>query len=517
MLANACRFLFSAVLLAMLSLPALAEKRVALVIGNSAYKNASELKNPKHDAEALTALLKTVGFDVVKGTDLSYEGMRSALREFVYKLENADVAMLFYAGHGLQVNGRNYLVPVNADLKRELDLEFEAMRLDTILQHMETGAKTNLVFLDACRDNPLARNLARDMGARSNAIGKGLARVESGIGTLVAFATQPGNVAYDGEGDNSPFTTGLLKHIPTPGLDVALVMRLVRQDVIDQTGGTQVPWDNSSLTKPFVCKTSVAEKPAAAKVPDPQPNILVPKADPTAIELAFWQSASKQGTVEAFKVYLQRFPEGAFAPLAELQIKSLEKDKGGDAVKTSDDADKKVANLGNTRVVSVEPAATPPASEPVAADPRALATALQEELKRVGCDPGAIDGVWGPQATGALKEFGEHAKIQLSALEPTQVIIDMVKGKTDRVCPLTCSALQVLEGDKCVPKTCGAGLTLTGTGACIKVQPRPAPRVQAPRPPAAPRAAPSRPSGGSSCIIRGTGGSAGDGFSCGTQ
>ncbi len=233
-----------------------AAKRVALVIGNSDYESAPVLNNPKYDAEAISAVLTKLGFDVVKGIDLTHVDFARIVGQFRKKLKGADVGLFFYAGHGLQVNGSNYLAPVDAVLDDETSLDFETVPLRLILKLMERMTKTNLVFLDACRDNPLARNLARGMGTRSTAIGTGLARVESGLGTLITFATQPGNVALDGDGVNSPFATGMLKHMETPGLDVALVMRRVREDVIKATSGSQVPWSNSSLTGSSYSTTS---------------------------------------------------------------------------------------------------------------------------------------------------------------------------------------------------------------------------------------------------------------------
>src|SRR5262249_10208564 len=161
--------------------------------------------------------------------------------------EKADVALVFYAGHGLQVNGRNYLVPVDGKLDKESDLLFQAVPLDVIQGLMEQSQRTNIMILDACRDNPLARNLARSMGTRSAGIGRGLGQTQAGIGTLIVYATQPGNVALDGEGKDSPFTTALLAHLETPGLEVRQVFTRVRQSVIQSTKGKQVPWDSSSL------------------------------------------------------------------------------------------------------------------------------------------------------------------------------------------------------------------------------------------------------------------------------
>src|SRR5882757_716525 len=183
----------------LLVLPAAAEKRVALVVGNSAYVHANPLPNPVNDAGDMAKALTEVGFEVILGLDTSKAAFDAKVRDFARALERADVAVFFYAGHGLQASGKNYLVPVDASLQVERDLDFEAVSIDFVLKQMELEreGKTNVVFLDACRDNPLARNLARSMGTRSASIGRGLAPVESGVGTLISFSTQPGNVALD--------------------------------------------------------------------------------------------------------------------------------------------------------------------------------------------------------------------------------------------------------------------------------------------------------------------------------
>jgi len=192
--------------------------------------------------------LRKIGFEVVEGIDLTRAGMTDKIRDFSHKLEGADLALFFYAGHGLQVGGRNYLVPIDAKLDRPGDLALDTVDVAVVLAQMEAEKRVNLVFLDACRDNPLARTLARSLGStRSTSVGVGLATIQSAIGTMIAYATQPDNTALDGEGRNSPFTTALLKHIATPGVDISTVMRRVRADVIASTKERQVPWDHSSL------------------------------------------------------------------------------------------------------------------------------------------------------------------------------------------------------------------------------------------------------------------------------
>lgn len=265
----------------------LAADRVALVIGNGAYQSATRLANPANDATDIAKALRTIGFDVVEGVDVDRRTMEVRIREFSRKLPDAKVALFFYAGHGMQVAGKNYLVPVDAKLEQAGDLALDTVDVHVVLQQMESQKRVNLVFLDACRDNPLARSLAKSFGSsRSGAVGQGLASIQSAIGTMIAFATQPDNVALDGNGRNSPFTTALLKHIHTPGLDISVMMRRVRTDVLAATGERQVPWDHSSLTDavtlvpgdlasaavatPAVAKTvAAAPAPVAALKPAP--------------------------------------------------------------------------------------------------------------------------------------------------------------------------------------------------------------------------------------------------------
>jgi uncharacterized caspase-like protein len=321
--------------LALAATPALAETRVALVIGNAAYKHAPALANPKNDAEAMAASLRRLKFEVLAGTDLDKAAMDKLLRAFAGKLETADVALVFYAGHGLQVHGRNYLVPVDGKLDKESDLGFEAVSLDFIQQLMEQQRRTSIMILDACRDNPLARNLARTMGTRSTGIGRGLAQTQSGLGTLIVYATQPGNVALDGpDGGNSPFTGALLKHMETPGLEIRQVLTRVRQGVIQATREKQVPWDSSSLTGDFY----FAAAPAARETPPPPAETKPPAATPPAAtdtpqprgpapdqETVFWQSIQNSKNAADYKAYLEKYPNGTFAALAKIRLAEIEK------------------------------------------------------------------------------------------------------------------------------------------------------------------------------------------------
>ncbi|MBN9669216.1 caspase family protein [Roseibium aggregatum] len=224
-------------------------KRVALVIGNSAYENTTPLPNPKNDATRLMESLKRLGFTVVLGLDQSKAAMESTVRSFVRNIQDADVALFFYAGHAMQLDGRNFLIPTDARLEDATAVDFETIELATILNYMNAPGRLSIALLDACRDNPLSRRFRNF--TRSSA-GRGLAAPQAGDGNiLIGYATAPGEVALDGEGDNSPFTEALLKHIETPDLEIEIMMKRVKADVYSTTRGSQSPWHNSALRREF--------------------------------------------------------------------------------------------------------------------------------------------------------------------------------------------------------------------------------------------------------------------------
>ena len=311
-----------------LAVPAAAfsEKRVALVIGNSAYQHVPRLANPKNDAADMAAKLEGLGFEVIHGEDLSLSAMRDTARKFISKLSDANLSLFFYAGHGLQVNGSNYMAPIDAKLASFNDLDFETMPMDLIVTAMERNTLVNLVFLDACRDNPLAENLARSMGSRSGAVGRGLAKLGTGVGSLIAFATQPGNVALDGDGRNSPFTTALLKHLGTPGQDITRELVLVRRDVLEATGGKQVPWDNSSLTTEIILNPQILSD--QTEVPEASATVQSNSEIAGMAEVTFWNSIKDSSDTAYFIAYLKQFPSGQFAEIARLKIGDIEKSRG---------------------------------------------------------------------------------------------------------------------------------------------------------------------------------------------
>ncbi len=302
-----------ALTLVLFALPAWAEKRVALVIGNGAYKLGT-LKNPPNDARLISKTLRGLGFEVIERTNLTGIGMKRAISEFGTKLSNAGedaVGMFFYAGHGVQAKGNNYLLPTDVELQRESDLELFAVRANWVLGQMEeAGNRVNLVVLDACRNNPFTRSWKRS-------VTRGLARMEAPRGTLIAYATRPGDVAVDGRGDNSPYTKAFAKAIKTPGLTLSDVFIDTRNAVMEETNDEQVPWEEGGLTSRFYFAGNPGGNPQVASV---QPKAAV---DEKALDLAFWNSVKDSKAVAGFEAYLSQYPDGAFTALAKYRIASL--------------------------------------------------------------------------------------------------------------------------------------------------------------------------------------------------
>ncbi|HEY0848368.1 MAG TPA: caspase family protein [Bradyrhizobium sp.] len=283
--------------------PAFAEKRIALVIGVSAYQQVPQLPNPARDAEAMVALFKKAGFDVVVSKrDLGVAELRRTIREFSETSRDADIAVVYYAGHGIEVDGTNYLVPADARLVSDFDIEDETISLDRVLKALDPTKRLKLVILDACRDNPFARTMKRSVASR--AIGRGLAKIEPAMSdTLVAYAAKAGAVAADGDGQNSPFAIALVKHIAEPGLDLRIALGRVRDDVLKATANRQEPFVYGSLGGDTMSLVPPAAKPA----------------DPDAEARVHYELAAQVGTKEAWDSFVAKHPNGFFADLARMQ------------------------------------------------------------------------------------------------------------------------------------------------------------------------------------------------------
>lgn len=319
--------LLSLICMALTATAARADRRVAFVVGNGAYKNVAALPNPSIDAKAVAGALRNVGFEVVEGTNLTRDKMTERLLDFGKKAQGADIAVFFYAGHGIAISGTNYLLPIDADIKSEMDVKLgAAINIDLTLDQTMGDAKVKLVFLDACRDNPFAAKIKANSATRSVSVQTGLAEMKSGEGTLIAFATGPGQTALDGtEGGNSPFTRALLANITKPGVEIQQAMTQVRAQVNEETNKGQLPWGHTNLIGAVYLNGAPAPGAAAAAGPAQQQVALAPNAE---VEVEFWRSIKDSNKAEEFRAYLTNYPNGQFRSLAQSRVASLEQGGG---------------------------------------------------------------------------------------------------------------------------------------------------------------------------------------------
>ena len=345
-----------------------ADKRVAFVVGNGNYKNVAALPNPPIDAKAMAAVLRNVGFEVVEGTNLTRDTMTERLLEFGKKAQGADVAVFFYAGHGIAISGSNYLLPVDADIKSEMDVKLgAAINIDLTLDQTMSDAKVKLVFLDACRDNPFAAKIKSNTSAtRSVSVGSGLAEMKSGEGTLIAFATGPGQTALDGTGGgNSPFTRALIDNITQPGIEIQQAMTKVRAEVNEQTNKGQLPWGHTNL----IGSVYLNPAPAAAASTSAAPAAVASTSGNTDVELEFWRSIKDSNKPEELNAYLSSYPNGQFKSLALSRIASL--------------GDPAASNAPQTRnLTSVDPATFNAESNQVTEDQIGLDKGQRRDVQR---------------------------------------------------------------------------------------------------------------------------------------
>ncbi len=505
------RFFLAAVLF-LLAQPAFAEKRVALVLSNSAYQNVAPLTNPVNDGTVMAATLKDAGFDVVDfRRDLPAAETRRALRDFADRARDADIAVVYYAGHGIEVDGANYLIPVDAKLERDTDVYDEALSLDRILITIEPVRKLRLVILDACRDNPFAKSMKRTVASR--AIGQGLAKIEpTSPNMLIAYSAKAGSTAADGDGKNSPFTIALSKHLTTPGLDVRRAFGFVRDDVLRSTGNRQEPFVYGSLGG-----EDVPLVPAPAKAAQP--------SAPTAQSEARrdYELALQVGNRSALNAFLAQYPDGFYASLAKLQLDKIAAEEARVAAtekarlaererarlvaegaqkaqQAKADADAKAAEQARlaaekakqiaqdqaaaaeqkraaTETVPSDNAAAAPATADKrmnlaalnAGSPQAdVAKSVQAELRRVGCLTGATDGEWNASSQRSLTLFNRYAGTKLDAKVANLDTLDAIKLKSSRVCPLVCERGFRADGDHCSKIGCAEGSFLNDDNECEK-------------------------------------------------
>ena len=425
-----------------------ASERVALVIGNAAYAHAPALANPLNDAADAGAALGRLGFAVTRLENVGDAEMRRGLKEFTRAASASEVAVVFYAGHGIEVDGRNFLVPVDAQLASDQDVEFEAVPLELVSRAVERASGFRLVILDACRENPFAASMQRTGATRS--IGRGLARVEPSGETLVAYAAKGGTVASDGAGRNSPYSEALLRHLEEPGLEVGLMFRKVRDAVLAMTGGRQEPFVYGSLSSRGVYfipptgtehdaagtiggGTAATSTAGSASVSDRMAaEQLAAKRLTLERELLFWRSIKDSEEPADFRAYLGRYPGGEYEALARNRLERLER-----ALQEQAPREVSVSVAAIAPTLESQELMRPPA--PAVSSPETMESSLglerlerrriQQGLASLGFDPGPADGLFGRSTRGAIELWqasrggeatgyldAESAKVLLAAL-----------------------------------------------------------------------------------------------------
>jgi caspase domain-containing protein len=276
-----------------------AEQRVALVIGNGAYRSVPELRNSRNDADDVSEQLRRLGFTVIDGRDLDRSGMQAALGRFAQRLKGADAGLVYYSGHGLQVNGQNFLVPVDLKMDDGAFTPFEMVKVDDVVEALSYTDGVRLLVLDACRDNPFATSLAQNKGSRGAGVTRGLAKIERSQGMLIAYSTQPNAVAADGNGRNSPFTAALVREMQVPGVEVATVFRRVAVNVNRETAGAQTPELSVSLLQDFYL-------------------------NPQESDISAWQKLGPSATIDGLKAFISRFPTSVMVDAARARLEAIE-------------------------------------------------------------------------------------------------------------------------------------------------------------------------------------------------
>jgi peptidoglycan hydrolase-like protein with peptidoglycan-binding domain len=439
---------------------ALAEKRVALVVGNSTYQHAPALANPTRDGKAIAEMLQKSGFDVVTAEyNLDIVAFKRVVRKFEDVAATSDIAVVYYAGHALQIEGANYLVPVDAAWTDDRDAEDEAVTLERLVESVDGAKRLRIVILDACRDRPFSFTAKHE---RTEALvgGKsGLGAAEpTTIDTLIAYAAKAGSIEVEGDGDHTPFTKALIDNIFVPGLDIRLAFGRVRDAVLKSTGSKQEPFVYGSLGATNMSLVAITSK--NAEVGGDERD---------------YQLVERIGSVRAWQVFIAQHPTGTYADLARQQIAKLSvsdaaNEPQAQAAAQAAASPAETAKPEAEKVASAEaakPSAPPqaPAKEQVAAvepanpapssaapqDNRDLVRKAQQELARLGCYSGAVDGALGPGTAGALLDYQNARGAKATGeVKVTDDLVTQLTKQSSRVCPLVCGAGKVAQGEQCV-------------------------------------------------------------------
>lgn len=456
---------------------ALAEKRVALVVGNAAYQNTARLTNPGNDAEDMAAALTRVGFEVIFERDVSKRSMEQALARFARTAHQADVALFYFAGHGLQHRGVNYLMPVDAKLEDEFSLNFEMTRMEDVLASLGQAQGIKILVLDACRRNPLVEQLARTETTRDFLATRGLARLDATRGMVVAYSTQADQIATDGTGRNSPFTAALVSQIDQPGLEIGALFRRVAADVHRATKGQQLPELSVSLLGEFYFSRIATDSEAWADLrgvddPDRFRAFLkqYPKS-PLAVDIRDRLAAVER--VERERQAREQAERDRIARAAREQaareqaaLEKAERERLARDKQEREQAQQAAAAQPETQIALLTPPSEP-APRPAPLTGGALLQEIKQELARVGCYGGTVDDRWSTAATrSSVQKFVKYARLPSTPSEPGMGFLESIRGQPGRVCPLECNPRQVEVGGQCVAKTCPVGATLGREGTC---------------------------------------------------
>lgn len=441
-----------------------AAKRVALVIGNDAYREVAKLEKAVNDANAMAATLSEIGFEVIRATNVTRREMNRNIQLFASKLDLGDEALFFYAGHGVEIAGRNFLLPVDIPVAKpgyENFITSESIAVDRILNHIKSrNARISILMLDACRDNPFAGEGSRGIGGT-----RGLARTIAPKGTFIMYSAGVGQLALDrlnrdDPHPNSVFTRSVIPLIKRPGLSLVQTARQVRRDV-EKLAATvshdQRPAYYDEVTGDFY----FAGRPEIAAVQGKSEPVGPATAkDPALNAWNVIQNTTSQAVLDAF---VKEFPESVFATFAKARLKELRETPARGKQPVA------VAGVEPTRMteeVAAIPGSPPPATDPNISQ-RELSALLQTELNRIGCSAGRADGEWGRKSRAALQSYTRHASHPVAVREPSVDLLEILRNEKIRICPPTCSVGEVLKNGQCVARTCGTGQILSSRGKCV--------------------------------------------------
>ena len=377
--------------------------------------------------------------------------------------------MVFYAGHGIEIGGVNYMIPVDAKLASDLDAQDEAITLDRIVEAVDSAKQLRLVILDACRDNPFVATMKRQRTASLRGMSGGLGKVEpTSSGTLIAYAAKAGSTADDGSGEHSPFTVALLKHLTQPGLDIRLALGRVRDEVMKITNQRQEPYVYGSLGGATVALVGAPEPAPQAAAAATSPAAPASPVDPNLAARRDYEYFERVGTKEAWDAFLKLYSTGLYADLARAQRAKLAAAESKQRVpEPTGPASPPAAQV---LAAVTPPPRTEPAPVAVGPAPGEIARLMQTELARVGCYNGSINGDWNTASRRAVDAFNKNASAKIDSRSASLEGVDAVRDKQSRVCPLECDSGFKAQDNRCVKITCDSGSSLNDRGVCEPVK-----------------------------------------------